>query len=122
SAVVTAEWRDPHDGARHAAGHEGGARLGRLRGDAQTFRTPRSRTLATEGLRLERLRSEHAPIEPPVFSPVATTYTAATGDVGRSHATPWLSWFLGTAVLSAVVAAALHLSEGQAFVRLAERA
>jgi uncharacterized membrane protein YbhN (UPF0104 family) len=53
---------------------------------------------------------------------VATTYTAATGDVGRSHGTPWLSWLLGTAVLSAVVAAALHLSEGQAFVQLAERA
>jgi Mg2+-importing ATPase len=42
--------------------------------------------------------------------------------VGRPYATPWLSWLLGTAVLGAVVAAALHFSEEQAFVQLAERA
>jgi Mg2+-importing ATPase len=34
----------------------------------------------------------------------------------------WLSWFIGAAVLVAVVAAALHLSEAKAFVRLAEEA
>ena len=44
-----------------------------------------------------------------------------TNDLGRPHATRWLSWLLGTAVLSAVVAAALHFSEERAFVRLVER-
>ena len=33
------------------------------------FELSRSRTLATEGLRLERSRSGHAPIEPPVVQP-----------------------------------------------------
>jgi Mg2+-importing ATPase len=41
---------------------------------------------------------------------------------GRSSATHWLSWLLGTAVLGTVVAAALHVSEERAFVRLVERA
>jgi P-type Mg2+ transporter len=45
-----------------------------------------------------------------------------TNDVGPSYGTHWLSWLLGTAVLGAVVAAALHFSEEQAFVQLAERA
>lgn len=45
----------------------------------------------------------------------------------RAHASrlktaDWLSWLLGAAVLAAVVAAALHLSEAKAFVRLAEEA
>ena len=38
------------------------------------------------------------------------------------HGTGRLSWFLGAALLAAVVAAALHFSEERAFVRLAERA
>jgi Mg2+-importing ATPase len=42
--------------------------------------------------------------------------------VGRSRATQWLSWLLGTAVFGSVIAAALHFSEERAFVRLAERA
>jgi P-type Mg2+ transporter len=41
---------------------------------------------------------------------------------GASHAARWLSWFLGAALLVAVVAAALHFSEQRAFVRLAEQA
>jgi len=41
---------------------------------------------------------------------------------GGSPATPWLSWLLGTAVLGAVVAAALHVSDHRAFVEVAERA
>jgi len=35
---------------------------------------------------------------------------------------PWLPWLLGIAVLAAVIAAALHLSEGRDFIRLAEDA
>ncbi|HET7156725.1 MAG TPA: HAD-IC family P-type ATPase, partial [Hyphomicrobiaceae bacterium] len=34
----------------------------------------------------------------------------------------WLSWFLGGALLAAVIAGALHFSEGQAFIRLAQGA
>ena len=34
----------------------------------------------------------------------------------------WLSWLLGAALLGAVIAGALHFSEGQAFVRLAQGA
>ena len=34
----------------------------------------------------------------------------------------WLSWMLGAAILVAVAFAALHASEGRAFVGLAERA
>jgi Mg2+-importing ATPase len=47
---------------------------------------------------------------------------ATTNDEGRPPATHWLSWLLGTAVLAAVVAGALHFSEERAFVLLAERA
>ena len=36
--------------------------------------------------------------------------------------TRWLSWLLGGAFLAAVIVAALHFSEGRAFVQLAERA
>lgn len=43
-------------------------------------------------------------------------------DRNSSHATRWLSWFLGGALLAAVVVAALHFSEERAFVRLAQRA
>jgi len=45
-----------------------------------------------------------------------------TNTAGSSPATPWLSWLLGTAVLGAVVAAALHVSDHRAFVEVAERA
>ena len=34
----------------------------------------------------------------------------------------WLSWILGAALLATVITAALHFSEGEAFVRLAEHA
>ena len=34
--------------------------------------------------------------------------------------TRWLSWLLGGAFLAAVIVATLHVSEGQAFMRLAE--
>jgi hypothetical protein len=34
----------------------------------------------------------------------------------------WLSWMLGAAILIAVVLAVVHVSEGRAFVRVAERA
>jgi uncharacterized membrane protein YbhN (UPF0104 family) len=34
----------------------------------------------------------------------------------------WLSWMLGAAILVAVIYAAVHLSEGRAFVAVAERA
>lgn len=34
----------------------------------------------------------------------------------------WLSWLLGAALLAAVILAALHFSDGEAFLRLAERA
>jgi uncharacterized protein (TIRG00374 family) len=47
---------------------------------------------------------------------------AATHDRGSPRATRWLSWLLGASLLGAVVAAALHAAEGEAFVRLAERA
>jgi uncharacterized membrane protein YbhN (UPF0104 family) len=43
-------------------------------------------------------------------------------DLNSSHRARWLSWGLGAAMLAAVVAAALHFSEEQAFVRLVERA
>jgi hypothetical protein len=41
-------------------------------------------------------------------------------DLNSSHRARWLSWGLGAAMLAAVVAAALHFSEEQAFVRLVE--
>jgi hypothetical protein len=43
-------------------------------------------------------------------------------DRDSSHGARWLSWFLGAALLSAVVAAALHFSEERAFLRMADRA
>jgi Mg2+-importing ATPase len=42
--------------------------------------------------------------------------------IGHMRATRWLSWVLGTAMLGTVIVAALHVSEEQAFVSLAERA
>ena len=40
----------------------------------------------------------------------------------ENRGVPWLSWLLGAAVLAAVIAAALRLSEERAFVRLAQQA
>jgi Mg2+-importing ATPase len=43
-------------------------------------------------------------------------------DRSPSHRGRWVSWFLGVALLAAVVVAGLHFSEERAFVRLVERA
>lgn len=55
---------------------------------------------------------EHRPAAP----------ASTTGAVTPSRTTRWLSWLFGAAVLGAVVGGALHFSEGQAFLRLADRA
>jgi uncharacterized protein (TIRG00374 family) len=47
--------------------------------------------------------------------------TAHTG-WSPHHGARWLSWLLGAALLAAVVAAALHFSDGRAFVGLVRRA
>ena len=39
-----------------------------------------------------------------------------------SHHVAWASWLLGAALLVAVIAGALHLAEGRAFVRIAQQA
>ena len=51
----------------------------------------------------------------------------SSGDGNSNHGTPgrnayWLSWMLGAAILVAVIYAAVHASEGRAFVAVAERA
>jgi uncharacterized protein (TIRG00374 family) len=48
---------------------------------------------------------------------------APSSDGGSpSRGLQWLPWLLGAALLAAVVAAALHFSEAEAFVRIAQRA
>ncbi len=46
----------------------------------------------------------------------------AADPVIASHGRDWLSWLLGAAMLAGVIAAALHFSEAQAFLRLAQQA
>jgi hypothetical protein len=45
-----------------------------------------------------------------------------TGVVGESGTMKWLSWLLGLGLLAAVIIAALHLPEHEAFVKEAARA
>jgi hypothetical protein len=82
-------------------------------GNAQGYRR--------ELLALRRtLRQETVPAAQRVAGSAGMTTEPTDRD--SSHGARWLSWFLGAALLSAVVAAALHFSEERAFLRMAERA
>src|SRR4029078_3037433 len=60
----------------------------------------------------------------PISSSVKRHLTPRTPDVvgGRGTSSSWVSWMIGAAILVAVVLAAVNVSEGREFVRVAEGA